>query len=110
MIGNASVYRLRHAPGGMDRYGDATSGEVDRLLIEGAAVAPRSTDDNNDRGRQGVIVGLSLYTPYGADLIYTDQVEVDGAVYDIEGEPGKWKNPLTSWEAGIEVALKRAAG
>lgn len=110
MIGNAAVYRLRKDPGGNDRYGDPTSSTTSRTLISAAGVAPRSSSDNDDRGQTGVIVGLSLYLPYGTDIVFTDQIEVDGEPYDIEGEPGSWKSPLSGWEAGVEVALKRAVG
>lgn len=110
MIGNTRAYRLRKDPGSIDEYGDPVESTESRVLLDGAGVAPRASEDISDQGRQGVIVGLSLYLPFGTDLLHTDQVEVDGTVYDIEGEPGSWKSPLTSWEAGIEVALRRAQG
>lgn len=110
MNGNATVYRLRPTPGGVDQYGDPTAGTVTRTLLEGCGVAPRESSDINDRGRQGVIVGLNLYAPYGTDLLHTDQVEVDGIIYEAEGEPGQWKSPMSSWEAGMEIALRRAQG
>lgn len=104
-----TISRVRSTPG-FDVYGDPIAGSASTVTIDGAFTAPRSSDDNDDRGRQGVIVGLSLFAPYGTDLLFTDQVMVDGELYDIDGEPGKWRNPLTTWEAGIEVALKRAVG
>lgn len=110
MIGNARVYRIRKDPGSIDEYGDPVSSTETRVLLEGAGVAPRSSEDITDQGRQGVIVGLSLYLPFGTDFLHTDQAEVDGVVYDVEGEPGSWKSPLTSWEAGMEIALRRAVG
>lgn len=110
MIGNATIVRVRTAAGTADRYGDTLAGTVTRTTIDNAAVSPRTSEDIDGRGRAGVIVGLNLYAPHGTDLVFTDQVEVDGVLYDIEGEPGSWKSPLSSWEAGVEVALRRAAG
>jgi hypothetical protein len=110
VIGNATVIRVRSAPGGFDVYGDPVASAEARTTLEGCAVAPRSSDEHSDRGRQGVIVGLMLYAPYGTDLLFTDQIEVDGVLYNIDGEVGSWKNPLSTWEAGVEVALSRAAG
>lgn len=107
MIGNATVVRIRGA--GVDDYGDPTGADV-RVTLTGCGVAPRTSEDIDDRGRQGVIVGLTLYAPYGTDLLHTDRVEVDGVVYEADGDLGSWKSPLTSWEAGIEIALRRAAG
>lgn len=105
-----TVYRLRREGEPRDKYGDANDTEPARTTIDGAFVAPRTSGDVDDRGRDGVIVGLNLYAPHGTDLIHTDQVEVDGTVYDLDGDPGQWKHPHTGWEAGMEVALKRAAG
>lgn len=104
---NATVVRLRGKT--LDKYGDPTGSDAE-VELEGCAVAPRVSGDVDDRGRQGVVVGLSLYAPHGTDLLHTDRVKVDGVVYEIDGEPGAWKSPFSGWEAGIEVALKRAAG
>lgn len=108
MMANCTVVRLR--PLGTDDNGDPIDGEPNRLSIDGCSVAPRTSADINGRGRQGVIVGLSLYTPFGADIVHTDQLEVDGVLYDVDGDAGPWKSPFTQWEAGMEIALTRAAG
>lgn len=107
MIGNATVVRVRGAT--TDRYGDPSGSDV-RVALTGCAVAPRSSSDIEGQGRQGVIVGVTLYAPHGTDLRHTDKVEIDGDLYVADGEPGSWKSPLSSWEAGVEIALKRAAG
>lgn len=109
MTGNAIVVRLRRTAPTTDRYGDPAPGAPARVTLVGATIAPRTSADIDDRGRQGVIEGLTLYAPHGTDLIHTDQVEVDGVTYDIDGDPGQWKHP-NGWTAGMEVALKRAVG
>lgn len=108
------IVRVRSTPGGVDEYGDPVPGVESRTTLTGAFVAPR-TDPGQDseitnRGRAGVIVGLMLFAPYETDLVYTDRIEVDGVLYEIDGEPGKWRNPFSGWEAGIQAALRRAAG
>lgn len=105
-----AIYRLRRTPGGVDEYGDPIESTVSRMLLEGSFTAPRVSDDITNRGRAGVIVGLTLFAPYNSDLVHTDQIEVDGQVYEIEGEPGRWRNPMTGWEAGTQAALVRAQG
>lgn len=105
-----AIVRVRNTPGGVDQYGDPIPGTVTRTAIPDAFTAPRESDEIQNRGRAGVIVGLTLFAPYGTDLVYTDQVEVDGVLYDIEGEPGRWRHPQTHWEAGTQVALTRAQG
>lgn len=100
---------IRVRKGGFDEYADRMAG-VSRESLDDAFTAPRVSNDISDRGRAGVIVGLSLFAPYGTDLVHTDQIEVDGVLYEVDGDPGQWHNPFTGTDAGCEVALKRAAG
>lgn len=102
-------------PLGRDEYGDPIDGEPERHAISGCAVAPRTTSEIDAPGRTGVIVGLTLYTPAGADLKRQDIVIIDDGDpnpgrWEVEGEPGEWRNPYTGLRAGIEVALRRAEG
>lgn len=106
----STIVRLRSAADGVDEYNNPTPGEPDRVDLDGAFVAPRTSDALDDNGRSGVIVGLTLYLPYGTDIVYTDQVEVDGVVYEIKGEPVSWSHPHTGWQAGMEVGLERGEG
>lgn len=108
MTTNCAVVRVR--PLGFDANGDPIEGEPNRLTIDGCSIAPRTTVDITDRGRHGVVVGLSLFTPYGVDVVHTDLLEVDGVEYEVDGDAGPWKSPFTQWEAGMELALRRAAG
>lgn len=107
-----TVVRVRRTPGGWDEYGDPIPGTESRDDIDGVAVTFRRavTGDVNDRGREGVIVGLTLYLPAGVDVLHTDQFEVRGALYDVDGEPAVWRSPFTGWRPGVEVALRRAEG
>ena len=73
----------------------------------GWGFAPRSNDENTTAGSPSVIVGLSGYGPPGVDVLPTDRMEVRGEVYEVEGEVGEWRSPLTGWEPGVEVALRR---
>jgi len=97
-------------PPGTDAYGDPLP--ITRIGgdITGCAVAPRYSSEPTERGRQGVIVGLTIYPPAGSDILFTDQVRVRGVLYDIDGDPAEWENPFTGDTPGMEVALKRAVG
>lgn len=107
---NADVVRVRHAPGGVDQYGDPIPGTTTETAMPDWFIAPRTSDDIEGRARDGVTVGLNLYTPFAADLLRTDQVKVNGELYDIDGEIAPWKHPWTGWEAGQVAALKRGEG
>jgi len=109
-----AVIRVRPVSPGTDQYGDPVD-DVERTPIPGAYVAPRSDEPPADselaaRGRVGVVVGLTLYMPADFDLRRTDRVEVDGVLYDVEGEVGRWLHPYTGWAAGATATLRRAEG
>jgi hypothetical protein len=105
-----TVTILRESSSGVDAYGDPVTSITTRVEVTGCAVAPRMSTEPTERGRQGVIVGLSLYAPTGTDVRYTDRVEIDGAVYLVDGIPAEWVSPFTGWAPGLEVALRRAEG
>lgn len=109
------IQRRRPATVGFDADGDPASGSPTDTTIAGAFSAPRDAavaagSEILDTGRQGVIVGLTLYAPAGTDLLHTDQVLVDGIVYEIDGEVATWEHPKTGWRPGIVAALRRSAG
>lgn len=105
-----SVFRVRSTPGGTDADGDPVAGTTSSLEIDGCMVAPRQATEPTERGRAGVIVGLTLYAPLDTDLVHTDRIEIDGVLYEIDGEPGTWRNPWKPSHGGVEVALRRAVG
>ena len=90
--------------------------------IDDCAVAPRTggpgTSSRNveSRGREGVIEGLTIYGPFDADVSHTDRVLLPspwaepGDVWEVDGEVGRWSNPITGHEPGCEFAIKRTAG
>lgn len=110
------ISRVRAAPGGTDRYGDPIPGAETTTVIDGAFVAPRMSSDVDGPGRAGVTVGLTLFAPFGTDLVTTDKilVEDDGAndgLYRIDGQPGDWSFRLGSNRpAGQVTALVRVDG
>lgn len=102
------------APLATDEYG-SPSAERDwsaatETVIEGCAVAPRSSSEVDDPGRTAVIVGLSVFLPAGSVVSPHDRMLVRGETYEVEGEPGVWRSPFTGWTPGVEVALRRVAG
>jgi len=105
-VNRRTVVRLRGGSG-HDEDGDPNTGAADRTDISGCLVAPRYSDEPAGRGRHGVVIGLTLLAPAGADLVHTDRIEIDGVTYTIEGEPGAWTGTRVG---GVEAALKRAAG
>jgi hypothetical protein len=91
---------------------------TDSHTIDGCAWAPRESTEVNDN-RTTVIVGLTLYGPYGADIRHDDRVVLPDVpergltrkqrTWRVDGEVGDWRSPFTGWEPGFEVALERVS-
>jgi len=95
-----------------DRYGNLVRDweQAERLDIPGCGVAPRTSDEETEQGRQGVIVGIAVYAPAGTDISPHDRMEVRGEVYEVVGEVADWRSPYTGWHPGIVVNLSRMEG
>ncbi|MFI5833211.1 hypothetical protein ACIA5A_05990 [Micromonospora sp. NPDC051300] len=78
-----------------------------RVDSPGWGFAPRAGDEQSDPEVPAVIAGLTGYGPPTADVQPTDRMEVRGQVYEVVGEVGLWRSPLTGWAPGVEVALRR---
>jgi len=90
MNGEETVTILRDSPGGFDAYGDPVASTTARTDITGCLVAPTSSTEPSDRGREGVVIGWTVYAPTGTDARHTDRIEVRGVACLIEGEVGDW--------------------
>lgn len=113
MNGNCTAVRVR--PPGVDDNGSPLDEPNDELPIEGCTIFQGASEAILARGRDGVTVDATILTPYGADVLHTDQFRITNAanldgLYNVEGNAGSYKNPFTGWEAGDEIGLRRAAG
>lgn len=94
-------------PSGTSRYGDPLP--PTDIPLTGVVFAPRYSTELSDQ-RSTVIIGLTMYGPYSMDVKPYDRLVRNGVTWEIEGEPGRWKNPYTGLKAGCEVSLKRVTG
>jgi hypothetical protein len=105
-----TITRLR-ATATTDAYGEQLDwSTADSEEIAGCGFAPRQEDEADAAGRAGVIVGYTLYAPFDADILFGDRVETPYGLFEIEGEPGKWRNPYTGGTPGLTAALRRVVG
>lgn len=96
--------------GGRDRFGDplpASEHTVDGCTFFPRRAGEQTREDNH--GASTVIVGAVLFAPVDADIVATDRIRLDGVVYDVEGEPGKWDDARGDLSV-LEVALRRVTG
>lgn len=93
-----------------DVHGD----EVEHLrgLIEGCALAPTSSIEDNDNRAQ-VDTRMALYAPYSpVEVRDQDKIRVEptGTSWHVEGEPEEWANAFTGWQPGRVINVRRVKG
>lgn len=106
------VIRVRPRRTTTDRYGATVAdwSTTTRASLTGCSLSPRGESEDTTGGRQGVIVGYTLYAPAGADIRPTDRIEARGETFEIDGEPGDWRSPYSRRVVGVELALRRVEG
>lgn len=93
-----------------DDDGDLPDTVPARIPFVAKGIAPRTSAESAERGREGVVIGLTVYAPRDAAVLSTDQLEVRGEVYDVDGDPGVWRSPFTGVLYGSVVQTIRAVG
>lgn len=80
------------------------------ITIDGCMLAPVLGDEYSDHGRQGVLIGWTLYRRLNADVRERDRIvtATDGT-FEVEGRPASWSSPYSTFQ-GLQVALQRMEG
>lgn len=61
-------------------------------------------------GHDRVITTPTIYLPYGCPFEPRDRCEIQGALYEVEGHPARWKHRNAGREIADVVKLKRVEG
>lgn len=96
-----------------DRVGDVTLTEDRTIPGCGWSPAVQGETDNTEVGgaRTQTITGRTLYLPPDAGITATHRVRFpDGSVWEVVGEIGPWRSPLTGWAPGDQAELRRVTG
>lgn len=101
-IGSRTITVVRRPK--VDRLSDASSGPPPEHDIKGCAVMPR-TSHEEEKGWV-IVEGRMVIAPYGADILATDQVRLDGTVWDVDGEPGDYEDRRARGKATIVYLTK----
>lgn len=91
------VYRLR-AGMAEDSYGDPVESwdTPERVRIPGASVQDVSVVEDNGVSRRILRGEKTLYAPGSVDLTKDDRVEVDGEVWQVDGNPERRRGLASS--------------
>jgi len=101
---------VRKNPGGHDQYGDPVDSTEESWEVEPIAIAPRDSFELNGAGRNGVVVGLTAYFPPETEILSTDEIDIEGEIFEVEGIVATWQHPNAPLPQGVQVALRRAQG
>lgn len=110
-LSNCTVV-VHHRSSTVDELGDGTTSETTETLAW-ALIAPRASSERTDPRTPAVVSQASIYGPFGTALDADDTLVVSGhspamdGVWQVEGRSGDWS--LNGWQAGFEVAVKRAS-
>lgn len=103
----ATILRRTYDEGVTDDYGNAIG--TDEAIETVCEIQQRARTEPAGAGELSVTEWLAIF-PAGVDLRTGDAVVVDGAVYELIGDPWAARNPRTQAESHIEATLRRTAG
>lgn len=72
-------------------------------------IQQRSRDEQDDQGELSETV-WNVFLPAGTVIHNGDAIVVDGAEYELVGEPWAARNPRTQAESHLELTVKRTRG
>ena len=104
------------APAGRDKYGDRSYVEDHEIRGVGVeyrnAWEPPTTLHTAVDNREATVYEVRLFLPIGSDVLASDLIELPGddLKYRVIGRPERWHHPMTGWDAGVRVYLKRIEG
>ena len=107
MIGETVTIQRRTASG-RDAHGNTTWTTAE-IPVDECAVWPTGSTEQV-QGQDQTSERLTVWFPYGTDVRSTDQMQVRGLAYTVEGLPSSWASPFTATRAGVEVRLERVRG
>lgn len=84
-----------------DRFNDATYS--DHHTISGCVEYPNESPEVGP----AVWDNRALLVPPGSDIQHTDRVVMGGVVYQVNGQPKEWVDPVSGWNPGTQAYLTR---
>ena len=103
-----TILRTRRSPGGFDRYGDPIQSSSDTIRIQVAAIAPGSSREYAEHGRDGETIEHTLYFRRAVDISDGDEIEVRGRTY--KARIAEWVSPYGTGRRATVVEATRETG
>lgn len=95
---------------GEDAHGNLHESWALPVSVGVYAVNPGTTADVEKSGHTRDLETPSLYVPSGTVFGHRDRVTARDVVYEVDGEPRRFRNPYGSRMDGNQINLKRVGG
>lgn len=103
-----TVTRSRPTTASTDAHGNAVRAYTSTLLpVHGWAA---TSSEPNEANRAAVVWDLEVYAPPATDVLPSDRVTVEGAVFDVVGHPADYTHGPFAFAGGVVIRLRRAEG
>ncbi|WP_354596076.1 hypothetical protein R1Y80_00740 [Streptomyces sp. JL1001] len=91
---------------------DWSPGAVDRAELPPLNIQPRVQTESVEEDRSPVVTGWRVQADHGVDLDVTaqDRIEWDGLLLEVEGEIGRWPDPVEGGLDHVEFNVVRVTG
>lgn len=100
----------RYQEGAEDAHGNSVDSWSAPIKVSVYSVAPTTSDEPFQAGRDSVITGLTVLAPTGTQIGPYDRVIWLGEEYSVKGDIGDWNHGPFGWEPGIEFHLEKVSG
>lgn len=100
----------RYTEGSVDQYNNPTKSWSAPVAVEVYSIAPTTSAEPFEAGRNAVITGLTVLAPVGTVIGPKDRVVINSEEYEVDGKIADWSKGPFGWAPGIEIKLKRAEG
>ena len=112
-FGSTVVLRSRSSAT-RDKYGNKVLDTSVETTFTNVPVWPTDGNGNSSNEQtyqhQLVTSGLSALLPTGTEVLPTDQMVIDGKLYEVAGQPAIFKSPFTGNSPGVLIQLSRVSG
>lgn len=112
MIATHTIGVRHHEAGATDAHGNQVDSWSDPIPLEVYSIAPATSAEPFEPGREAVITGLTVLAPNDAVTLIgpRDRVVVNGEEYTVEGDIADWGQGPFGWSPGISFNLERVEG
>lgn len=100
----------KHQRGARDAHGNTVESWANPIPIGVYSVAPASSTEPFEAGREAVITGLTILAPPNTDVSRLDVLVVNGEEWAVEGDIANWGQGAFGWNPGLSINLKRVGG